>query len=525
MIETLINIIMAPCASEPVCTPLLGFAIASTIVAHVLFATSYLAIFVMLLLIGRRRADVLRFEAYRIVLLLVLAGALAAVVRLSYFRQDAVLLASMGRLVPALVTAVLTLLFWRLLPWMTTLPSSAQLRETNEALRQEMAERRAGEASLLQSSKMEAIGRIAGGLAHDYNNMLQVISGNVRLIALRCDDSPEMTALADAVDDAVGRGVLLTARLLSFSQEQNILLEPVDIADFARSLPERIAGALPPRITLEIVGGDLDASVLADATQLELAILNIVSNSCEAMPDGGDLRISFSRHEASGRSDLSDGGYLRITVADTGLGMAPSVADRAFDPFFSTKPTEMASGLGLPMVFAMAQRSGGTATIESRPGEGTTVSIYLKLTPVDVEAQDHAPPEASDDFAGRSVLLVDDEAATRSVVALTLESLGCTVATAANGLEALALTETTWPDLFLLDYAMPTMNGAELAQRLRARDPSGCIMFLTGFADFAAIRAVVGADAIILQKPISRAGLADALTKAFSGTGADRRDR
>ncbi|MDB5701073.1 MAG: integral rane sensor hybrid histidine kinase [Sphingomonadales bacterium] len=519
MIVALSKIMMASCTSASSCTPLVGFGILAFRLSNTLQAISYLAIFLLLVIVGRRRRDFTFANGYSFVLLFVMAGTIAPVLRLYNFGKDDVLLAAIVRLVPALITVTTAAMLWRLLPKMLNLPSSEQLHQTNEALRHEMAERRSAEAALLQSRKMEVVGRIAGGLAHDYNNMLQVISGNVRLIADKSDDR-EIAGLADAIQAAVERGVLLSGKLLSFSQEQSFLLEPIHVPNFAADLPARLNAILSPRVTLEIEGGDIEGAVLADVTQLELAILNVASNSDDAMPDGGQLRIAFSHYHARGRSDLSDGAYLQIIIADTGLGMGPEVVDRAFDPFFSAKPAGAATGLGLSMVYAMARRSGGTATIESRPGEGTTVTLYLKLVAAGAGSSDEPALVADGSFAGRTIMLVDDEAATRTVVALTLESLDCTVITAEDGAQALLLSEESWPDLFLLDYAMPAMTGAELAAHLRARDPSSCFMFLTGFADFSAIRAVVGPDVIILQKPVSRNRLAHALTKAFASQAA-----
>jgi signal transduction histidine kinase/CheY-like chemotaxis protein len=516
MLVALSEFMMVPCAPIPSCSPITGFGLWSITLSGFLFAISYLAILVMLVAIGWRRRDLALRPGYRILLLFVLTGAIAPVVSLYGFRTGNQLLVAVCLLGPALIATATALMLWRLLPGLLGQPSSIDLRRTNKALRQQMEKRRNAESALLQSQKMEALGRISGGLAHDFNNMLQVISGNARLIAHEYGENPEIAALADSIQASVERGVLLTGKLLSFSQEQSFMLEPVHIPDFVASLPARIASILPPRVTLEIEGGDIATSVLADVTQLELAILNTARNSHEAMPDGGLLRITFSSYRASGRRDLSDGDYLRIIVADTGLGMAPSIVDRAFDPFFSTKPVGLASGLGLSMVYAMAQRSGGTATIESRLGDGATVSIYLMLAPPVAASPGDATPVVSDSFVGRTVMVVDDEAATRAVVALTLESLDCDVIIAQNGVQALALTDEAWPDLFLLDYAMPTMTGVELAAELRARNPSCCFVFLTGFADFSEIRAVAGINVIILQKPVSRAKLADALRRAFA---------
>jgi signal transduction histidine kinase/ActR/RegA family two-component response regulator len=507
------EILMNSCAMVSPCTPLIGFRLWSVTLATIIFAASYIAVFVMLVMIGRRRRYVAIASGYRIVLLFVVSGAVAPIVYLFNFQTDDLVLMGIGQLVPAIITAVTAIKLWQMLPAMLDRPSPSDLHETNEALRREMVERHDADAALLQSRKMEAIGRVAGGLAHNYNNMLQVISGNVAIIAQKSADDPAIAPLAAAVQASVDHGVRLTAKLLSLSQEQSFLLEPIRIGAFAASLPDRIA--LPPTITLEIEGGDVEGSVLADRTQLELAILNVVTNSQDAMPDGGHLHLGFSKIHVRESGELADGDYLRIVITDTGVGMAPSDVDRAFDPFFSTRPAGMAHGLGLSIVHAIAQRSGGTATIASRVGEGTTVTIYLRLASSDNEAPEEPASAARESFSGRRIMLVDDEAATRSVVALTLESLDCQVVTADSGAQALALADESWPDLFLLDYAMPTMTGAELARQLRARSPSGCIMFLTGFADFSDIRATVGDDVIILQKPVSRRALAHALSRAF----------
>ena len=488
----------------------------SASLSNTVIALSYCSIFALLIVLTRQRKDVAFRVGHGLFMLFILACAITYIIRLYVFLQGSQIFAVVIRSLTALITVTTAVMLWRLLPRMLGLPSAVQLRQINEALRHEMAERRKAESALLQSQKMEAVGRISGGLAHDFNNILQVVSGNSVLIAQKSRSDPDIVALAEATQAAAERGVRLTGQLMSFSQEQSVLLDMLNIREYFAAIPARLTELLPARISLEVEGGDIDGYVLADAMQLQLAILNIVTNSREAMPDGGLLRISLSGYQACGRTDLPNGDYLQIRVTDSGLGMTPAVAARAFDPFYSTKPAGMASGLGLSMVYAMAQQSGGTATLTSRLGEGTTVTLYLKQVPADAEADAETADTAIGHIAGSRILLVDDEAATRSVVAMTLESLDCHVTPAAGGAEALTLAESAPPDLFLLDYAMPGMTGAELAARLRARDPAARCIFLTGFADFSAIRAAVGADAVILQKPASRARLAKALASALA---------
>jgi signal transduction histidine kinase/CheY-like chemotaxis protein len=491
-----------------------------------LIALAYFSIPVALMIFIRRRRDVsFGFIFWLFASFITMCG-ITHLIRIWNMWHGDYGLEALVKILTAGISVAAAAALWPLLPKILALPSPSQLRAVNDALRHEIAERQKAEAALLQAQKMEAVGRLSGGIAHDFHNILQVVGGSLSLIAERtADHDPKVKELTDAALLSIERGARITGQLLSFSQVQGTILEPVYIADLLNDLAELLSPILPARIQLEIEGSDAPVAVLADPGQLELAILNIAINAREAMPNGGSLRIALAPHHAVGRHDLADGDYLRITVTDTGIGMSADVAERALEPFFSTKPTGMGSGLGLSMVYGMSRRSGGTTTVESRPGVGTTINVYLRLAEGEIALEPVFNPEASevDDsllahLKGARVLLVDDEAPTRSVVAMTLESLGCTVTQAESGAEALIKVGAGWPDSFVLDFAMPGMNGAEVAAAMQAQRPDSRFVFLTGFADLGAIRDVAGKDAVILHKPATRAQLARALGKALAQT-------
>jgi signal transduction histidine kinase/CheY-like chemotaxis protein len=496
----------------------------SHVLSDAMIALAYFSIPVALVIFIHRRRDVSFGVVFWLFALFITACGLTHVMRIWNMWHGEYGLEAVIKLLTAAISVGTAIALWPLLPRILALPSPTQLREVNDALRHEIAERRRAEAALLHAQKMEAVGRLSGGIAHDFHNILQVVGGSLSLIAEHAGGRDKtIKELTDSALLSIDRGVRITGQLLSFSHEQSATLDAVRIPDLLADLEELLGPILPQRIQLEVNASDAPPAVLADPGQLQIAILNLAINAREAMPNGGALRIGLSPYHASGRHDLADGDYMRITVTDTGIGMAPEVAQRALEPFFSTKPVGMGSGLGLSMVYGMSRSSGGTTTVESRLGVGTTISIYLRLAGDDIAGLPLADADAGkvedellDRLKGMSILLVDDEAPTRSVVAMTLESLGCVVTQAESGPEAISLADSDWPDAFVLDYAMPGMNGAEVAAALREKQPDCRLVFLTGFADLAAIRQVAGSGAVVLHKPATRAQLARALGKAMT---------
>ncbi|MCZ4343038.1 response regulator [Sphingomonadaceae bacterium G21617-S1] len=488
-------------------------------ISDALIAIAYFSIPIALVTFIRKRRDIAFGGIFWLFALFITACGLTHVVALWNLWNGAYAIEAGIKAVTAAASVLTAIILWPLLPKLLALPSPAHLRAANEALRSEMAEREKAEAALVQSRKMEAVGQLTGGIAHDFNNLLQVVSGNLDLIAHRASGDERLERLTGAALGAVERGRRLTGQLLSFARIQRIELLPVDLAELLTGLRELLTRTIDPSIDLQCDIGDGDAAVIADPVQLELALLNLALNARDAMPDGGQIGIAIAEQRIEGRADVADGDYVGITVRDTGTGMTPDIVARAFEPFFTTKEVGKGSGLGLSMVFGMARQSGGTVDIESQPGQGTAVTIYLRRAIVvlpPAAAPRHAPATDIQELAGSKILVVDDEPIVREVVADMLTDLGCDVLTANSGEAALALLDRETFDLILLDFAMPGMNGAEVARAALVRHPDVRIVFATGFAQSDAIDAVLGDSAIVLRKPFSPSALAQTLLKALA---------
>jgi len=420
--------------------------------------------------------------------------------------------------------ALLTVLAFLLLGVVTAAASQLQARarllaEANDRLRQEMAARSAAEEALRQSQKMEALGQLTGGIAHDFNNLLQVVQGAFELIRRKADDTARVGTWAQNGIAAAERGASLTRQLLAFSRSQKLELRPFVVADLIGEMRELLVRTLGPDIKLSVELQEGRAMVMSDRTQLELAVLNLAINARDAMPAGGGLTIRTRlRSVPPGDPMLAAGEYVELSVADTGQGMSREVAERAFDPFFTTKGVGKGTGLGLSQVYGVARQAGGAAQIDSELGRGTVVRLMLlrSSAAADVAPGPGEPPPILAPAAGRTVLVVDDEAPVRALAAETLELLGYRVLQADSGAAALALLEREVPDLMLFDYAMPDMNGAELAGLVRARLPDVPIVFASGHADTAAVEAALGGQATILRKPFNMETLARIIAERLS---------
>jgi signal transduction histidine kinase len=413
-------------------------------------------------------------------------------------------------------------------PRALALPSPLQLREANlqlnervrerddalERLKREVLDRERAEAALVQAQKMDAVGQLTGGIAHDFNNLLAVVIGNLDMIGRKTEDERTRRLAGNALQ-AAERGAKVTGQLLAFSRTQRLQVQPTQIGPLIEGVRDLLRQTLGPAIELQLEVADAGLPVLADPTQLELAILNLAINARDAMPNGGSLTIAAQRLDVQDDPDLTDGEYLELAVTDTGAGMSEDVIERAFDPFFTTKQVGQGTGLGLSMVYGVARQSGGVARIRSRVGQGTTVSVILPRTlqaaaeqKVSADAEPGAAPVRA------RVLVVDDEPEVRRVLAETLEELGHETAVAAGGQEALDLLAASSFDLLMLDFAMPGMNGAEVATAARALRPDQKLIFVTGYADTGAIEAAA-ADSLILRKPFRASEVAQAVQSAL----------
>jgi signal transduction histidine kinase len=403
--------------------------------------------------------------------------------------------------------------------------SPRHLRDANQALRQEIEALQRQAATQARVQKMDALTRFSGDVSHYVNNAMQVMGGAMALLAPRVADDSKAQDLIALSLGAVDRGMQLTSQLLVFAQQPAQAPCLLDVPAFIETVRADIGARLESgiRLALDDWSGEPRLPLLVDRGEVMQALTNLVTNALDAMGPEGRLAIGLGNYYARDRDDLADGYYLRLTVTDDGKGLAPQVADQAIDPFVSTKPIGLAAGLGLSVVYGIARRGGGIVTLESTPGQGTRASLYLRLAMIEADA-DPAPDIAraaepgdlSGDFGGLRVMLVEDEPETRAIVAMTLESLGCTVVQADSAEQALLHIEQGVPDLFLLDYTMPGMNGAQLASALRARDNACRIAFLTGFADRVAIEAVLGRDVVMVYKPASRPQLVRAIADAVA---------
>jgi NO-binding membrane sensor protein with MHYT domain/signal transduction histidine kinase/ActR/RegA family two-component response regulator len=395
----------------------------------------------------------------------------------------------------------------------------AQLRDLNATLEARVAARthelRQAQEALLQSQKMEAVGQLVSGLAHDFNNVLGAIVGAFELVRRRADDPARVRAFSEAGLEAADRGSKLTAQLLAFSRSQRIQLRPVLVREVIGALSDLLARTLGPMIKLEFRPSRVPVPVLADPTQLEMMVLNLAINARDAMPDGGELHITTQVCQIAEDGELADGEYVEIAVRDTGMGMDEQTLRRAMEPFFTTKPVGKGTGLGLAQIYGSARQSGGTVRIESAPGQGTTVRVLLPRTDEQPVSEKPEAATASDQpHRPLRLLLVDDDDAVRSIVASALQAEGHDVTEVVDGAAALAVLEERQPDVVIADFAMPEMNGAELARRIRARWPALPILFASGFADSEAIDAAMGDGVVMLRKPFRIDELLTALVKA-----------
>jgi signal transduction histidine kinase/DNA-binding response OmpR family regulator len=407
------------------------------------------------------------------------------------------------------------------------LQSREALRELNATLEErvanEIAERAKAEEQLRQAQKMEAIGHLTGGVAHDFNNLLTVIIGNLELVQrYAAQGSPErLGRFADNAMLGARRAATLTQRLLAFARRQPLEPRPVDANRLVLGMFDLLARTLGESISVDTVLANDLWKVEADANQLENALLNLVVNARDAMPQGGRLRIETANvhvaPETAREADVAPGAYARITVIDSGAGMPPEVRDRVFEPFFTTKPTGHGTGLGLSQVYGFVRQSGGFVTLESEPGHGTTVRIHLpRLASESAIAE--AAPSATPEMSGReTILVVEDNPDVRDYTTLLLRELGHEVLAAEDAPAALLLL-ARHPQITLLltDIGLPGMNGRELAEHALAQRPDLKVLFVSGYARQAIVHhGRLDPGVQMLAKPFTYAELAEKLAEVM----------
>jgi PAS domain S-box-containing protein len=387
---------------------------------------------------------------------------------------------------------------------------------------------RQAEDALRQSQKMEAVGQLTGGLAHDFNNMLAGVAGHLELmkLRLRMGQTNDLTTRIDAALGVTQRAAALTHRLLAFSRRQALDPKPTSVNALVLSMSDLVKRSAGPSITLRT---DLQPALwttLCDPNQLESALLNLANNARDAMPEGGTIVIETENAviaplQAGRYGDLKPGEYVLVTVRDSGAGMPPDVLARAFDPFFTTKPMGQGTGLGLSMVYGFARQSGGQVRIDSIPGQGTEVRMLLPRLAADMPAPEAPDGEAPLPAAIRkgTVLVVDDEADIRTVMAEVLRLQGYTVLEAADAPQALRQLQERGqergragrPDMLVTDVGLPNgMNGRQLADQVRMLWPQIPVLLVTGYAESTVMRnETLPAQMELLTKPFAMSALTE----------------
>lgn len=382
----------------------------------------------------------------------------------------------------------------------------------------DMTKLRQREEQKHRTEKMTALATLSGGLAHDINNVLATIRGYAELVGTRLvSDDPDAAHLTRIVAN-VDRAADVTRALTNFSRVRPPALHPVDLTDLVNGLKPSIAALLPSRIELEVATAE-QLIVSGDADDLRNAILQIATNASDAMPAGGTLRLALDEvppgvGELPANAPLVS--HVRLTIADTGTGMDEATRQRIFEPFFTTKPPGSAAGLGLAMAYASVTRAGGSIAVDSQPGEGTTVRIYLPCAALtELLANDSLWSEAKSTSASLRILLVEDEPELRELLRMGLAAAGHAVVAAANGAEALRHHDARNFELLVTDIAMPELDGVRLAAHLTAQNPGLSVIYMTGHPGRIGIAAAeLPADATILWKPFAPSRLAQAVAEA-----------
>ena len=400
-------------------------------------------------------------------------------------------------------------------------------------LLEETSAREASEAQVRQLQKMEAIGQLTGGIAHDFNNMLAIVTSGIELAKRRLrHDADETEMFLEASLDGAHRAAALTNRLLAFSRNQPLAPQPLDLNALLNGMTDMLARALGESIAFETRCVTPLWRCYADGGEVENALLNLVVNARDAMPDGGTLTIAtrnntVTESDAAHDAAIEPGEYVEICVADTGTGMAPDVIARAFDPFFTTKDVGKGTGLGLSQVFGFAKQSGGFVTITSEVGSGTAVRLHLPRffgSELPTGPQQHRGEDIPTGSKSEVILVVEDELRVRQFAVDVLHELGYSALSAASPSEALSIIEDR-RDIAMLftDVVMPEMNGRELADRGRAVRPDLRILYTSGYTQKAVVHdGVIDVGVALLSKPYTIRDMARKVRDVLDGGGANR---
>lgn len=406
------------------------------------------------------------------------------------------------------------------IPSLILAADAAQRRRTERILRDTRRELGQAREQFGQSQKMEAVGQLTSGVAHDFNNLLTVIVGNLNLAQRHLESLTEAPAerLRRLINNAMHgaeRAVTITKHLLVFSRKQPLNPSALNINRLLHGLSDFLRRSLGETITLQIIGADGLWQAQADPTQLEAAILNLAVNARDAMPGGGKLTVTtenafLDEKYCQQYDELVAGPYVRIAVSDTGTGMSQDIMERVFEPFFTTKKAGQGTGLGLSQVYGFVKESNGQIEIDSEQGKGTTITIYLPALPGKVQEEQTAEREVAAPNVSPTILLVEDDHDVRAYVAEILRELHYRVLEAHDADSALGLMDRNdiRVDLLLTDLVLPGMNGGQLAEAVKARQPKASALFITGYSREAIPHHwPIDTDVEMLHKPLTRDAL------------------
>src|SRR5438128_1286674 len=437
----------------------------------------------------------------------------------------------------ALISVGITAILLLSLPRILVQPSRTQLQQANAALEEEIRHRRkaeamvkrfqeieANEAKVRQAQKMEAVGQLTGGVAHDFNNILTVITGTIEILGEAVKDRPHLVQITDMISAAAARGADLTRHLLAFARRQPLQPRNTDVNPLVIDAARLLRPTLGEQIEIESMLSPDSAPALIDPSQLSTAILNLALNARDAMPNGGKLtletkNVELDENYAAMNNDVTPGNYVMIAVSDTGTGIPADLLEKVFEPFFTTKDIGKGSGLGLSMVYGFVKQSNGHIKIYSEDGHGTTVKLYL---PAAAGVPDALAAEAGisgGEHGDESILIVEDDALVREYVMTQISRFGYRTMAAGNAAEALAIIDGPERfDLLFTDVIIPGgLNCAQLATEALKRRPELKVLYTSGYTENAIVHhGRLDAGVLLLPKPYLSSDLARMIRTALA---------
>jgi len=387
----------------------------------------------------------------------------------------------------------------------------------------DLTEKQTAEAQMRHVQKMDAIGQLTGGVAHDFNNILTVITGTIGILEEAVAGQPELVSIARLIDEAAERGASLTKHLLAFARKQPLQPREIDVNSLVLEAAKLLHPTLGEQVEIKPLLADDAWTALVDPSQLTTAVLNLALNARDAMPRGGKLALETSNvyldeNYASMHDEVTPGNYVMVAVSDTGVGIPAALLERVFDPFFTTKEVGKGTGLGLSMVFGFVKQSGGHIKIYSEDGHGTSVKMYLPRATGLNQTAAEALISANVEGGHEAVLVVEDDSMVRRYVVTQIESLGYTTLEAANAADALKILDTAQIDLLFTDVIMPgTMNGRQLVEEALRRKPSLKVLYTSGYTENAIVHhGRLDSGVLLLAKPYRKSELARMLRLALA---------